>query len=66
PTQAGLFPGYAPGPGLAPRLLGQRPHQGHSPKMYGNSKAGHSHRLTSGGIAEADEAMTFGAKPLKA
>jgi len=36
--------------------LGQRPHQGHSPKVYGNSTAGHSHRreANSGGRAESD------------
>jgi len=32
PTSARLFPGSAPGSGLALRtLLGQRPYQGHSP-----------------------------------
>src|SRR5882724_5040250 len=34
PMAARLFPGYAPGPGLALRIyLGRRPHQGRSPKV---------------------------------
>jgi len=50
-----IIPGLCPWSGLSPSdLLGQRPHQGHSPKnIKGFSTAEHSHRRTSGGKAEA-------------
>ena len=38
------------------RFLGLRPHQGRSPKCKRNSTAGHSHRRTSDGKAELEEA----------
>ena len=41
------------------------PNQGLSPENNDYSSAGHSHRRTTGGIAEADEAMTFGSKPIR-
>ena len=46
------FRGYAPRVSFALYLLGQRPHQGHSPKLKSTRMAGQSHRLTSGGKAE--------------
>jgi hypothetical protein len=37
------------------KWIGPKPHQGRSPEIKGTSTAGHSHRRTSGGKAEADE-----------
>jgi len=49
--------GYAPGPN---DWLAQRPIKGHSPKnKKGISTAGHSHRRTSGGKAEAAATKDF-------
>ena len=54
PTSACLFPGLRLGVGFALHLLGQRPHQGHSPKLKSTRMAGQSHRreANSGGKAE--------------
>jgi len=54
--QPAYFQGYAPRVGFAPYLLGQRPHQGHSPKLKSTRMAGQSHRreANSGGKAELD------------
>ncbi len=51
--------------GLWPnRSEGLSPDQGHSPGIIWLLSAGQSHRLTSGGKAEPDMAMTFEAKLL--
>jgi hypothetical protein len=42
---------------------GARPQQGRSPKIIPLLSAGHSHRRTSGGKAEAGVALTLEAKP---
>ena len=56
PADISLFISGAtpPGVGFALYLLGQRPHQGHSPKLKSTRMAGQSHRreANSGGKAE--------------
>jgi hypothetical protein len=48
------YSGLCPWFGLNPSgLFGQRPYEGHSPKLEKTATAGHSHGLTSGGKAEA-------------
>jgi hypothetical protein len=52
--QRDLSPGYARGAGLARRIYWVKVMKGRSPNLRGTSTAGQSHRLTSGGKAEAD------------
>jgi hypothetical protein len=52
--------GYALGAAFGPAISqGLSPHQGHSPGINWLMSAGHSHRLTSGGKAEAVMAHYF-------
>ena len=60
PTAARLIPGYALGPGLALRIYWAKGRtKGRSPNVKSISTAGHSHRRTSGGKAEAALAENF-------
>jgi hypothetical protein len=57
---ARLFPGYAPGSGLALRIYWAKGrNKGIAQNLKGTSTAGHSHRHTSGGKAEAAQTGTF-------
>ena len=59
PDYAGLCPWF----GLSPSdLLGQRPHEGIAQRWKRNVTAGHSHRQTSGGKADAELAGDLGGK----
>jgi len=54
PTAARLFPGYARGFGLSPSAFWAKVRtKGVAQKCKGSATVGHSHRLTSGGKAEA-------------
>ena len=54
------YSGYALGVGFAPRLIGPKAAPRAQPKLKKQpSTAGHSHRLTAGGKAEARHANDF-------
>ena len=61
PTAATLFTGYAPGPGLALRIYWAKGRtKGVAQNVKRTSTAGQSHRLTSGGKAEATNGELLG------